>query len=810
MTRSVFLLLCFTLIWPVASVLAVDRSADEYRDFRDELLELPYDAEIVPRLIPANKNHVNGGPAFLFVDLNGDGLDDLVRADCQGLVVADLADTNRTLARVELGPEYARIGAPAFALSKCPDLDQDGQPEIIAIGHTTDKMKWQMWVLDGQDLSILSTTSLPAGKDVRKDGHWDGNYRHAASLPKTAADDEAPLLILICTVGHDRDGRGVLGIDPRDGQISWIHEVAGVPRANSLVAGDFDGDGRNEIVFALELSNLPRGRDVNGYLENDSLVAVLNDDGSRRWSAVVSQGPGGCDVAVVDADQDGQPEVIASHWTTPLPSGGVHVWNLAGDLLDEYHSEMQLTGVTAIQSPLQDYPQLLVSTSLGVLEVLRFQDHHLARQWSLEFPYGCAVNGVLDLLPEEGPEIVVTDKSGRTVILSGAYQPLAQVVTSPLAWQGIAGAIRTADGQRELYRVGVREGTVAFRSVPRPVVMAYPVLAIVVVISTALIVMLWLGLRHRRRRLGPDIKHAVRLHLLESLQLSRHGDIAPLNSVRRLNFCLRALKSDIGDTSRVGIRLGEILTECQDASLPHLTGIMDRARLADMDSHTVKNADHDLATVHRLVQELAGMEDMMNPSEQLVTDLYKAEKDAERNLRRLRQEVAAYFQADPQLAIARVLVANQDRIRKLGIRLIQTEKAMAAGGGTDLTVDVPRITPPLPADTCCQIDAADLVQVLDNVIANAVASMHNTSLRQLGITQQLVDGMVLIDVTDSGCGIAPENRDRALNTHYTTKVGGGMGLPASRKILRRYSGQISILRSQPGRGTAVRITTIAC
>ena len=236
---------------------------------------------------------------------------------------------------------------------------------------------------------------------------------------------------------------------------------------------------------------------------------------------------------------------------------------------------------------------------------------------------------------------------------------------------------------------------------------------------------------------------------------------------------------------------------------------MDRARLADMDSHTVKNVDHDLTKIHRLVQQLVGVEDLMNPSEQLVTDLYKVEKDAERNLRKLRQDVAAYFQADPRLALERVLLANQERLKMSGIRLGQAEKVMAAAGGSDAAVNLPTISQPLPAGTFCQIDTEDLVQVLDNVIANATASMQNADLRQLGITQQLVDGMVLIDVTDTGCGIARENQDRALNTHYTTKAGGGTGLPASRKILRRYSGQISILRSEPGRGTTVRITTIA-
>ena len=171
--------------------------------------------------------------------------------------------------------------------------------------------------------------------------------------------------------------------------------------------------------------------------------------------------------------------------------------------------------------------------------------------------------------------------------------------------------------------------------------------------------------------------------------------------------------------------------------------------------------------------------------------------------------MARFFEADPEKSLARVLQANHERMRQAGVTLAHGQMAMAAADGATAPITMAATETGLPAGTCCQITPADLDQVLDNVVANATQAMQNTKVKHLRITQKLVDGMVLIDVSDTGCGIAPADQARALNTHYTTKSTGGTGLPASRNILRRYSGHLMILHSEPGVGTTVRIATIA-
>lgn len=66
---------------------------------------------------------------------------------------------------------------------------------------------------------------------------------------------------------------------------------------------------------------------------------------------------------------------------------------------------------------------------------------------------------------------------------------------------------------------------------------------------------------------------------------------------------------------------------------------------------------------------------------------------------------------------------------------------------------------------------------------------------------------VLIDITDTGLGIAPEDIPMALEPFYTTKPEGkgtGLGLPICRRIVEEHHGTLSIT-SLRGRGTTVQI-----
>jgi signal transduction histidine kinase len=66
-------------------------------------------------------------------------------------------------------------------------------------------------------------------------------------------------------------------------------------------------------------------------------------------------------------------------------------------------------------------------------------------------------------------------------------------------------------------------------------------------------------------------------------------------------------------------------------------------------------------------------------------------------------------------------------------------------------------------------------------------------------------GYVMVDISDTGGGIPPENMPRIFDAYFTTKKGGtGLGLPTTRRIIEEHQGHITVT-SEPGRGTNFRV-----
>jgi two-component system NtrC family sensor kinase len=65
--------------------------------------------------------------------------------------------------------------------------------------------------------------------------------------------------------------------------------------------------------------------------------------------------------------------------------------------------------------------------------------------------------------------------------------------------------------------------------------------------------------------------------------------------------------------------------------------------------------------------------------------------------------------------------------------------------------------------------------------------------------------IVMIEITDTGCGIPPEIQSRMFDPFFTTKASGsGVGLAISQQIVVQHGGQINV-HSTPGHGSTFRI-----
>ena len=95
--------------------------------------------------------------------------------------------------------------------------------------------------------------------------------------------------------------------------------------------------------------------------------------------------------------------------------------------------------------------------------------------------------------------------------------------------------------------------------------------------------------------------------------------------------------------------------------------------------------------------------------------------------------------------------------------------------------------------------------VIENLVKNAVDAMQGKGEITIAIERR--GHVALIDITDTGRGIAPRHRRRVFNPGFTTKSRGwGLGLSLARRIVETYHhGRITLLRSEVGIGTTFRI-----
>jgi two-component system NtrC family sensor kinase len=105
-------------------------------------------------------------------------------------------------------------------------------------------------------------------------------------------------------------------------------------------------------------------------------------------------------------------------------------------------------------------------------------------------------------------------------------------------------------------------------------------------------------------------------------------------------------------------------------------------------------------------------------------------------------------------------------------------------------------------------DQSQLQQVFMNVILNAADAMNGKGRLVLATRSNDRDGCIEISISDTGCGIPPENIERIFDPFFTTKGvghGTGLGLSVSYGIIQSHNGDISV-SSDPGTGTTFTIS----
>lgn len=129
-------------------------------------------------------------------------------------------------------------------------------------------------------------------------------------------------------------------------------------------------------------------------------------------------------------------------------------------------------------------------------------------------------------------------------------------------------------------------------------------------------------------------------------------------------------------------------------------------------------------------------------------------------------------------------------------QLLQAE-AERAGIELKLQLD-PHVTP-------VNADAIEIEQVLFNLVRNALDAVSTAAVRQVLITTRTAGPATLLEVTDTGPGVASEIRSRLFEPFVTSKPDGtGLGLALCQRLVESMGGEIML--DEGARNTTFRVS----
>lgn len=114
---------------------------------------------------------------------------------------------------------------------------------------------------------------------------------------------------------------------------------------------------------------------------------------------------------------------------------------------------------------------------------------------------------------------------------------------------------------------------------------------------------------------------------------------------------------------------------------------------------------------------------------------------------------------------------NEFTVDKLFKRVNILMKHEISNASLTLAIDVQ-----VPSATTLVGDINSLVQVINNLITNAIQSYNGRKGEEIKVLAQKLDNNLIISVIDHGCGMTKEVQDKLFNTMITTKGKNGTGL----------------------------------
>lgn len=152
---------------------------------------------------------------------------------------------------------------------------------------------------------------------------------------------------------------------------------------------------------------------------------------------------------------------------------------------------------------------------------------------------------------------------------------------------------------------------------------------------------------------------------------------------------------------------------------------------------------------------------------------------------------------------------DRDPVNLLDLAGDAAAAARATAPGRDVVIEVGPDTPEARAVG----DSARLRQVIDNLVSNALrySPVEEPVRLRVGVVEDAAGRWALLEVTDRGPGMDPEEAARAFERFYRadpararTDGGAGLGLAIVAAITSAHGGRVAV-RTQPGDGATFTV-----
>lgn len=260
----------------------------------------------------------------------------------------------------------------------------------------------------------------------------------------------------------------------------------------------------------------------------------------------------------------------------------------------------------------------------------------------------------------------------------------------------------------------------------------------------------------------------------------------------RASLPYRARAVRFGDSVAARERVGVVVV-LQDLSEVQRLG---RAR-----RDFVANISHDLRTpitsIRLLVDTLRGTAPRDAAARDELLEKVSAETEA---LAQLSQELLDLAQIESGQALVRLLPTPVSEIVASVVERFSPQAQRKAQA----------LRPDVPPDLLAWADVAQITRALGNLVHNAIK--YTPEAGEICIRASRSDADVLVEVADTGLGIAPEDLPRVFERFFRADRsragdGTGLGLAIVRHVVEAHGGRIwAESEGRPGKGTIFRFT----